>query len=323
VSVTQSQNVLVDGLTFRQNSGLAFSISHSRDVTVRNSVSEDNGGSGMSAWKVTNSVWKDSAVRRNNWRGDLGGYREFAVAGIKVHYMDGMHVSNFEAIDNLADGFWIDLQNQGIIFEDSLIAGNLRCGIFTEVSWGESIYRNNRIERNPWGFAIKGTPGGLLEGNTFHANLTALIVISEKRRFGNSAEIKPLTLWNNLPVDWIVRNNTFVNDPIEGSELANSLARQHPPSVKQFTSGQPQRVISFGIDGPGQSAFLKTVKWDANIYKGPAIFRLNSGKSLDPDGFKQAMQEPGRKPPRSSGTPIQPWGLRHPRSSGISRVPTR
>ncbi len=138
---------------------------------IENSIAVENGGRGMRI-KGPNAIFVNNNSSRN------GGYG-FNVIG------DNAVIKNNTCDDNGSDGIHVDGDDN--LFEDNECRGNERHGIVTDDAIN-SVFRNNIVERNNFGFSILGNGGHLLEGN----------IANKNRGFGIYVRAPRNTLINNI-----------------------------------------------------------------------------------------------------------------------------
>jgi hypothetical protein len=269
INLNHCKNVLVENVTIHWMNGAAFTPTRIENLTVRHSDISHNGGPGVQSHHVKNSLWEGNRFERNNWRSFWGKYAAWAVAGVKIHYYDNAIFRDNSFSDNYSDGFWIDLQNKRLLVENNRIERNLRFGLFDEVNWGGSIYRSNLISRNGGGHIIKGSQGSLIEGNTYVHNPIA--IFNENRLFQGDDNIQPLRVWDNVPKDFVIRNNTF----IVGLRKAEDYPRNIESSVPEWFVRRLQQgshmsnVLSMVHPRAEQHEFLRTLTWENNTVEAP------------------------------------------------------
>lgn len=164
--VAQPQNVILDNVDVSDNSGTGLRLRYTNNVTVRESNFERNGSSGISTIGLDGALFHDIDAQYNNWRGNLGNYRGWSVAGIKNLRGQNITADNFNASYNYAHGYWHDENVKNTLFINGIAEYNSRHGIFIEVSDGphqviDSISRNNGSA----GFMINTSPNVFLQGN--------------------------------------------------------------------------------------------------------------------------------------------------------------
>jgi parallel beta-helix repeat protein len=294
VHITGAKNVLLENCRIAWNNGAGFALYRTEGITVRNCDFSHNGGAGVTSHFVKNSIWENNRFAENNWRGIMGFYAKYAIAGIKIHYYDNCIFRGNQVIGNESDGLWIDLMNKRILVENNEIAENLRFGIFYEVSWGGAIFRDNLIARNGSGFIIKGSPGGLIENNTFVEN--AIAVFNEKRLFAGDENIRPLKVWDNVPTDWTIRGNAFTVREITAEDYPRQVKYGQPEWFSRRLAKGPQVTNVFSMVHPNeqQFAFLKTLTWENNTVDSPDEFAehftiASSGGQVDQAAFLEEV----------------------------------
>ena len=167
----QSQNIVIDNVSINNNSGAGLRLSKVDNITVRNSNFRSNGASGIATKRLNGALMNNINAQYNNWRGDLGNFRGWFVAGIKNADTKNFTADNFNASQNYAHGFWHDINVKNTLFANSIVEENKRHGLFIEVSDGphqiiNSISRNN----GETGVLINTSPNVFLQGNYIENN---------------------------------------------------------------------------------------------------------------------------------------------------------
>ncbi|MEO0987077.1 MAG: PA14 domain-containing protein [Cyanobacteria bacterium J06639_14] len=166
-----SDNIVIDNVSVQDNSGTGLRLRNTENVTVSDSSFNHNGASGISTRNLDGVLFKGVDTEYNNWRGELGGYQGWFVAGIKNHYIENVTADDFNASNNYSHGYWHDLNAKNTLFVNGTTENNTRHGIFIEVSDGthqviDSVSRNNGES----GVMINTSPNVLLQGNAISNN---------------------------------------------------------------------------------------------------------------------------------------------------------
>jgi Ricin-type beta-trefoil lectin domain-like/Right handed beta helix region len=136
-------NITVVDTLIRNNGQLGLD-NYCNNITLQRNQVNDNGFGGIMG---TGDSWlfEDNQTNRNAWRSWAGGYRGWATAGVKVLDVDRFTMRRHEAIDNFADGVWLDTNISNVLIENSRVIRNRENGFFLEASQGPMTLRNNLV----------------------------------------------------------------------------------------------------------------------------------------------------------------------------------
>ena len=167
----RSQNIVLDSVSIEHNSGTGLRLRNADNITVTNAEVNRNGASGISTRNLDGVLLQDVDAKYNNWRGDLGDYQGWFVAGIKNHYIENVTADGFNASNNYTHGYWHDLRAKNTLFVNGKTENNSRHGLFIEVSDGphqvtNSVSRNN----GEAGLMLNTSPNIRVQGNTVSNN---------------------------------------------------------------------------------------------------------------------------------------------------------
>ena len=133
VSITNSSNIVLDGLSVRWNAYGGVGTAYNTGLQIRNSILSDNGVMGLGGIRDKNVVLEDSEIGRNNWRGWPVEYKGWDAIHKWLEYRDAV-VRRIRVVDNWGNGFYMDTDNQRVTFQDSLISGNQLNGVTVEMN---------------------------------------------------------------------------------------------------------------------------------------------------------------------------------------------
>jgi hypothetical protein len=243
--INNSSDVLLEDIQFIWNNGNGIGLTSSSNITVRRTVANHNGTTGMGAWKLKNIVFEETETSFNNWRGDMSDYRDWSVAGLKflaVH--DGIfrrHVST----GNQARAFWLDFDNTNVALENCSFHGNLVGGIFIEASWGPIRLRRSVICHNDGpGVLASAAARVTLEKNILYGNRGQQILVS------GDAGGREVSNWETQRSKRLVNQNwTITDNVIAGADASQPLF--------EFPSHLPER---------DWQTFISTLSANRNLY---------------------------------------------------------
>lgn len=181
VQIVDSTAVLIEDCDFSQNNWIGLSLSGSNGLTIRRSTANQNGATGIDGYKLKNVLLENTDTSYNNWRGALGRFYGWSVAGAKFGAMHGAVIRGHRSVRNQARGLWIDYDNTNISIEAGWWAWNWNDGVFLEASQGPILLKDSVIWANQnGGSGVLGANSQFvaLQNNTICSNQNAQISIS-------------------------------------------------------------------------------------------------------------------------------------------------
>jgi hypothetical protein len=191
----------IEDSDFSQNNWGGVKLDHCSNVVVRNVNANWNGGKGTEAVYIKNMLYEGVETSDNNWRGALGGYTEWSVAGSKHLHVHGATYRNYISMRNKARGFWLDYDNSNIVFDGLISIDNWEGGISSEANQGPITIKNSAFCSNgDFDGVIAATSyGGILSSNSRDTTVQDTVVYrstnSNMRIRGDN--IRSITDWEN------------------------------------------------------------------------------------------------------------------------------
>ncbi|HSP01910.1 MAG TPA: right-handed parallel beta-helix repeat-containing protein [Acidimicrobiales bacterium] len=212
-NVSESTDVVVEQNTFRHSSWGGLFVCCTEGVTVRDNVSEANGGNGIDTYRAHDVVVQGNVATGNNVRGARNGYLGWSVAGSKNMLLHGAVFRDNVWDGNWARGLWFDTDVVDVLVDGDRSCGNARDGVFLEALAGPITIRNSTFCGNARAGVIVSSAGGVtLEGSTLADNPYGQLVFSGER----------LRTWTNHVTgtpelvqdftDWTLRDNVLQSD---------------------------------------------------------------------------------------------------------------
>jgi hypothetical protein len=174
-----TSNWTFENLTLRENASGGLGICCTNNITWRNVDAVDNGIQTLGLHNLRDVLIEDSDLTGNNWRGAWPtpgfpqGFRGWA-AGTKFGAISNMTVRRWTAVKNAHHGFWLDWDNDNILVEDLVSAGNGARGVFTESNDGPITYRRALVCNNAIaGFSHARSNGITVEDSAVFDNVGA------------------------------------------------------------------------------------------------------------------------------------------------------
>lgn len=210
--IANGTNIVIENTTFRYNNWTGIGLSNLTNVILRNNRYVYNGGTGLNTYRIHNILSEGEEASYNNWRGVMGGYTGWSVAGSKNLHIHGGTWRNFTAVGNYTRGFWFDSDVIDVVVERARWCDNLSNGLFIESNPGPVTIRDSVICNNQ--------SYGILSANTEHITLDSNVICgngsSQIHITGNG---NGRTHWNWVTGEteilqagehWAMNNNTFV-----------------------------------------------------------------------------------------------------------------
>jgi hypothetical protein len=210
VTLSHSSHIVIEDCQFLWNNWTGLTFLASDNITARRNVANFNGGTGVTMWRIKTLRFEDNETSHNNWRGAMGGFYGWAVAGVKsMRVHDGIY-RRHKAVGNQTRGLWFDFDNVNVQVEYAFICSNLTDGINIEANEGPITIKNSTVCRNRNGPGIfsSGSERVNLDGNIVYDNGRAQIRIAgESRSASNWETKKQMTLQLGR---WQIRNNVIM-----------------------------------------------------------------------------------------------------------------
>lgn len=106
-----------------------------------------------------------------------GGY--WGAGAIKCVQTTNLVVRNVFSHDNFSDGFWTDINNRGVLYENNVIVRNERFGIFHEISCSVEARDNVLQDNASHGLFIHSSIDADVHHNTFGGNGGAAVTVKD------------------------------------------------------------------------------------------------------------------------------------------------
>ncbi len=132
-----ASNVLVNACVFDWNNWCGMNFSLGNSITIRNCIANHNGAMGLqTGFHEKNVVSDGNTTCFNNWRGILGNFTGFSIAGMKALNIHTGLFRNQIAIGNQTYGLWFDFDNKNVFVEGGVFASNSKDGLQFEATEG-------------------------------------------------------------------------------------------------------------------------------------------------------------------------------------------
>jgi hypothetical protein len=183
VQFSNAGGLLIDQCTFDWNNWSGMSFSACSGVTIRATVSSQNGTMGIEVgFHEKNIVYDRVQTCFNNWRGWWGGFTGFSIGGSKCLNIHTGLFRDYLSANNLTRGMWFDFDNQNLYVERCSFTGNAADGLFFEASQGPIRVEECVSTRN----VVTGSGNlSLLWNNTQSVTVTNCALIGSGTNLGN------------------------------------------------------------------------------------------------------------------------------------------
>lgn len=202
------------GLTFENNTfawsavkGLSI---YKPDATVRGNVFAFNGMMGLEAWQATGLAVTGNRFAFNNRERFVQSGPVSEAAGAKITVTRDPVITDNRFENNFATGLWLDINVSDATVTRNIVEGNLRHGIFYEISANAIIASNIVVDNRVSGIALADASGVKVYNNTLVGNSIAFIVQDDSRVNDDREEIRRGNSW--VSVGNIFSNNLAVAD---------------------------------------------------------------------------------------------------------------
>jgi hypothetical protein len=266
VTINNSAKVFVQNCNFVWNNWDGMDVTTSQDVDIRGVQANNNGGSGMSGYQILRLLVDSSQTSSNNWRGLMGGFTGWDVAGSKFELIHNGLFRNYTSLINQARGLWLDTDDVNVAIESSRFENNLRDGVFFEANQGPLLLTGSRMCGSAQGAGVAGSVSSnvLLTRNVICGNNQAQLLIT-----GDTD--RNVTNWETGEVmDLRAENWTVCGDAMQAA-----------------SSNQPS------LNTPDWPWFLESLASDWNVWttpKGERSFVVGS-QNLSFNGWRSSTDE--------------------------------
>jgi len=248
VSIMSSRNVLIEDCEFILNNWSGLSLARVENITTRRNIFNQNGAMGWGGIWIKNLNSINDETSYNNWRGILGGFSRWSIAGIKHMHVHDARYTGHKAIGNATRGFWLDTDNSQIVIKDACWCKNLTDGAFLELSQGPISIRNSTIcDNGEYGVVANSSSHVTIEENTITNNGKSQIFItgSVQRKSKNWESNDEMLV---KAKDWTIANNVFQSQNsalLSTPEWKHFLGSLHAAN-NVWLEGSAEEVFSIG-----------------------------------------------------------------------------
>jgi hypothetical protein len=178
VRMINCKNVLYENCSFELNNWTGLYIGATSNVTLRGMAADNNGTKGFEQYQVSGTVYDGVQTCFNNWRGALGQFYGWALAGSKLLHIHRALFRDYISYSNTERGMWFDSDCATMLFERCTLNANLISlggfGLFIEANEGPIRLQDCVIARNggDWGLLGNCTENVTVSNCVVYANGT-------------------------------------------------------------------------------------------------------------------------------------------------------
>jgi hypothetical protein len=191
VAIFNGSNELVEDSTFNWNNWIGFLYNNVTNSAARRIVANFNGGVGMVGFRFKGVTIENVQTSHNNWRGELGQFRDWEPAGGKFFHVHGAVFKHYVSVENQARGLWFDTDNADVTIDHAFLARNQTDGLFLEANEGPFTIKNSQICSNGGaGILTNHTAAVSLVENVIYDNHESQVFVNgkSKQRSGSNWE---------------------------------------------------------------------------------------------------------------------------------------
>ncbi|MFW5877579.1 MAG: right-handed parallel beta-helix repeat-containing protein [bacterium] len=256
VSVSNTDNLLIENCTFQWNNGVGLELENCSQLTLKNSIMRQNGQRGMGIGSGENMLLEDLKISGNNWRMNADNMISHDAAGIKIFgSTKNVVLKNIHAYDNYCHAVWFDWNNENYRIMNSVLENNQEAGLMLEGSRKPAYVINCIMRNNDIGIKGYGHANVTIDSCNVFANNIQLSLGQDGRIVRQDDD------WEINSRNWKIFHSKFL--ATDKSQKVLSFFEYHNPKVPS----------SFAT-----TDFFKTVRADFNSYYHP------TDKKIFPDG---------------------------------------
>lgn len=254
-----AKNILIEKMLFAGGAGSGLFLGGSKSTRstgniIRDSVFALNGLSGMNGnyldgITIENNTFFHNNISRGQMSGAWGSY-----AGAKIARMTNATVKNNLFQENLAKGFWCDLQCNNNKIVNNMARNNTSHGFFYEVSRSGIIASNISANNGGYGFKISGNTIQVFNNTAYNNSSDNFHIYNDPRTASEEGEYsRNITAINNISA-----SNT-------GSGNGNHLVNIQMTGVGALNPSDVMTGMDYNLYyRPNSSIPLNILKWQGS-----------------------------------------------------------
>ena len=279
-------NLWVEDCRFVDNAARGLALVRTENATVLDSVFRTNGHSGMSATLAHDFALLRSFLVGNNAELFIAGGANGAVAGMKVTRTQGMRVQSTIFEGNHATGLWCDISCLDTVILGNLIRGNVRHGVYYEMS-ARGVIASNVLLDNTTGARISGSNDVVFWNNAMSSNNNAFSVYEDLRTCPGNCPSQ----WENDHSDeatWDVADVSVANNLVSSGQKSGAVLLDHGISGGISATETFARLDYQSYHRTTAGAVPVFVKWEGSNYNDLAAWQSANGVSSLPASIREA-----------------------------------
>ena len=253
VSFAASNNILIDGDSFKWSNGGGIGFSGTNSFTVQNSVARHNGVRGFHAIESKNGLWTNDEADYNNWRGSQGGIYGWQGGGFHFFAQHSNTVNGAKLLFNQTHGVHWDTDDENDSMTNVLAVGNLRVGVFVEKSEGPVSLANSDVCGN-------SLLGLYFDGGVSLRASTYVTLNNNVIAYNSNAQIPSIGVQGGVPIQ--VTN-------YETNQVYNLLTNKLTITSNMIGGTSGQQLFNDFDQAGGWNGFLSTLASDYNTWWNP------------------------------------------------------
>ena len=273
VVFNNTRNILVQNTNFSWNNWSGLGVLGSENVVIRNVKANNNGEKGLSLYRTRNSLVENVEASSNNWRGDWVGFYG-TDAGQKFSGLRNTVMRNYQAVNNLAKGLWLDYDNENFLIQNAFLKGNRETGIYLEANQGPISIRDSVMRENK-GFGLM--------------SYTSANVDVQRNKFINNSEYEVFLSNGGAPrqvtrqegdktYSLAVENWTFKNNTVVDQYKDDYLIRFNDPGTDLWNRFTRSYASDYNIYYHPGSTNLWAKYWSPNVFATLSSWQQITGK---------------------------------------------
>ena len=144
LEINSSRNITLDGVIVRMAASSGFGGFRNDNLTIRNCKFNHNGISSLGQNSNINTLFEDSEIAGNNWRGWDAEHKGFG-SNNKFFLMRSLIVRRVIYVNNYAHGLWLDSDNKDVLIDQIFSATNKLNGMYNEANQGPVTIQNSKF----------------------------------------------------------------------------------------------------------------------------------------------------------------------------------
>jgi hypothetical protein len=256
VILANASNISVHDLQISWSNwqGLAFfKVENLKAKSIR---VDHNGENGISGWKLKSPTMEDITSSYNDWRGLMGGFDRWDVAGSKFFAIHDATFSNYTSIGNGGRGIWFDSDSKNITLTNATLARNTQDGIDIEKNEGPVTVRNATMCGNGVYGVFTNSQQVTLEDDALFGNGKAQLSVQGYKPEAIT-DFENGTVYSISQQGIRLTHNTF---RATGEEKLLDMKFGNPDVLRQFTDSLKSDRNSWNGEGFQVSAPLNNVQ---------------------------------------------------------------